>query len=136
VTAPLKTAFVAIDSAALAAIEGRIAVLVGPEGAMDPVARRLDRLMRGALARLVAGDAFAKAKPASGHVLAWPAGLAAEAVQVVKLARRPTPDEARRAGAAIAGFNTTVPLTVLAGTNARAADLALGIALRADEFTD
>jgi leucyl aminopeptidase len=136
VTAPLKTVFADIDPAGLAAIEGRIAVIVGPDGVLDPVARRLDKLMRGALTRLVAGEAFTKARPASGHVLAWPAGLAAEAVQAVKLARKPTPDEARRAGATIAGFNGSVQLTILAGNNARAADLALGLVLRAYDFTE
>ena len=135
-TAPLKTVFATVDPAGLAAIEGRIAVLVGPDGALDATGRRLDRLMKGALSRLVAGEAFGKAKPGSGHTLAWPVGLAAEAVQAVKLARRPSAEEARSAGAAIAGFNGTVPLTVFAGSNARAADIALGLVLRGYEFTE
>ena len=76
-TAPLKTTFASIDPADLATTEGRIAVLAGPDGKLDAAGRRLDRLTRGALARLVAGVEFAKAKPGSGQVLAWPAGLAA-----------------------------------------------------------
>ncbi|MCB1404276.1 MAG: leucyl aminopeptidase, partial [Rhodobacteraceae bacterium] len=75
-TTPLKTVFTEMDAAGLAALEGRIAVLVAPDGAMDAMARRLDRLSRGALGRLVAGEAFGKAKPGSGHVIAYPAGLA------------------------------------------------------------
>ena len=69
-------------------------------------------------------------------MLAFPPGLAAEAVQVVKLPARPTAAEARLAGAAIAGFNASVPLTVLAGAQARVADVALGLALRAYDFRD
>ena len=54
---------------------------------LDPLARRVDRLTRGAVGRLVASEFFTKAKAGSGHVLAHPTGLAAEAVQVVKLPR-------------------------------------------------
>jgi len=136
VTTPLKTVFTEMDAAGLAAQEGRIAVLVAPDGAMDAMARRLDRLSRGALGRLVAGEAFGKAKPGSGHVIAYPAGLAAEAVQVVKLARRPSAEDARRAGAAIAGFNGSAPLTVLAAAQAKTAELVLGLLLRAYDFTE
>ncbi len=135
-TAPLKTVFSEMDAAGLAALEGRIAVLVAPDGGMDAMVRRLDRLTKGALGRLVAGEAFSKAKPGSGHVVAYPAGLAAEALQVVKLARRPSAEDARRAGAAIAEFNAAAPLTVLATTQARTADLVLGLVLRAYEFAE
>jgi len=57
-------------------------------------------------------------------------------VLVMKLPARPTVAEARLAGAAIAGFNASVPLTVLAGAQARVAEVALGLALRAYEFRE
>ncbi|MFO1143417.1 MAG: leucyl aminopeptidase [Amaricoccus sp.] len=135
-TAPLQTAFVAVDPGKIAGIEGRIAVFADGASPLDPLARQVNRLSRGAVDRLVASPAFARAKAGSGHVLAHPAGLAAEAVLVVKLPRRPTPAEARLAGAAIAGFNESVPLTVLAGPQARVAEVAQGLSLRAYEFTD
>ena len=75
-------------------------------------------------------------RPAAATCSRIPAGLAAEAVQVVKLPRRPAAAEARLAGAAIAGFNGSVPLTVLAGGQARIAEVALGLALRAYDFND
>jgi leucyl aminopeptidase len=134
VTAPLQTAFAAAAPDEIARIPGRIVVFAEGAGSLDPLARRVDRLTRGAVGRLVGASAFAKAKAGSGHVLAWPGGLAAEAVQVVKLPRRPTSTEARLAGAAIAGFNTDVGLTVLAGGQARVAEVALGLALRAYAF--
>jgi leucyl aminopeptidase len=136
VTAPLQTAFVAADPAKIAEIPGRIAIFAAGDGGLDPLARRVDRLTRGAVGRLVASRAFVKAKAGSGHVLAHPAGLAAEAVLVVKLPRKPSAEEARLAGAAIAIFNGTVPLTVLAGGQARVPEVALGLVLRAYEFTE
>ena len=89
-TAPLQTAFAAAAPEKIARIAGRIVVFADGTRTLDPLARRVDRLTRGAVARLVAAPAFAKAKAGSGHVLAYPGGLAAEAVQVVKLPRRPT----------------------------------------------
>ena len=133
-TAPLQTDFQAADPAAIADIEGRVALFLAEDGSMDPLARRVDRLTRGAVKRLAESGAFAKAKTGSGETLAWPAGMRAEAIMVVKLPRRPTPEQARKAGAAIAAFNGTVPLTVLAGTISRVEDVALGLSLKAYSF--
>jgi len=136
VTAPLQTDFVAAVPSKIAGAAGRLVVFAAGEGRLEALARRVDRLARGAIGRLVASDAFGRAKAGSGHVLAFPPGLAAEAVLVMKLPARPTVAEARLAGAAIAGFNASVPLTVLAGAQARVAEVALGLALRAYEFRE
>ena len=53
----------------------------------------------------------------------------------VKLSRRPSPEEARRAGASLAKFKGAEALLVAAGGTARIADLALGLALRGYDFT-
>jgi leucyl aminopeptidase len=136
VTAPLQTTFVAATPEKIADASGRLVVFADAAGAaLDPLARRVDRLTRGAVTRLLGSDAFAKAKAGSGHALAFPAGLAAEAVLVVKLPRKPSAAEARRAGAAIAGFNASAPLTVLAGGQTRVGEIAQGLVLRAYDFT-
>ena len=135
-TAPLQTVFAAADANEIAGIAGRIVLFADGAGGLDPLARRVDRLTRGALGRLLASPGFGRAKAGSGHVLAHPAGLAAEAVQVVKLSRKPAAAEARLAGAAVAGFNGSVPLTVLAGGQARLGEVALGLVLRSYEFND
>nr|WP_221288595.1 leucyl aminopeptidase [Amaricoccus macauensis] len=113
---------------------GRLAVILDGSTPLDPNLRKLNRAMGGAILRLVESPEFGKAKAGSGHRLAFPAGIAAEAVLVVKLPKKPTPAEARRAGAAIATFNGSTPLTVVAGKQARAAEIALGLALRAYAF--
>ena len=133
-TAPLQTTFVATAPDNYATLSGRIAVIADGTTPLDPVLRKLNRAMGGAILRLVESPAFAKAKPGSGHLLAFPGGIAAEAVLVVKLPKKPTPAEARKAGAAIAGFTGAGPLTVVAGKQAGVADLALGLALRAYAF--
>ena len=132
---PVPIQFRAVDPAALAAAPGRIAVLAGAGGSLGVAGRRLDRLMRGALARYLGSAAFAKLAPGESQDLAWPAGLACEAVQVVRLERRADAASARKAGAAIGRALSQTATVVLAEGVARAADLAFGLALRAYDFT-
>ncbi len=116
-------------------VEGRIAVFVPAEGNLDQGARRLNRLTRGAVERL----RDSKAEDASlGTVfsLSFPAGVAAEAVDVVILPRRCSVEEARKAGAGLAKVRGNAALTVLAGTNPKAAHIAYGIAMRDYGFDD
>ncbi|MHA6323565.1 leucyl aminopeptidase [Roseivivax sp. CAU 1753] len=125
----------ATDLEALDSVTGRVAVCVSPDGTMSPGARRLNRLSKGAVKRAVEGDRFEKAKIGEVLSLGYPAGMAAEAIDIVKLSRAPAQDEARRAGAAL-GKLTRGPVLVLAEATRRAADIALGLALRSYAFTD
>ena len=134
-TSPIAISFVDTDLAALEGAQGKLGLLVSPDGKLDPAGRRLSRLTRGALARLVEGPAWEKVKPGEGVVLNWPAGLAAAGLMAVKLSRRPSPEEARRAGASLAKFKGAEALLVAAGGTARIADMALGLALRGYDFT-
>lgn len=81
------------DIEALATAKGRVVVLVPEGGKLDVPARRVNRLTRGALKRFVESEAFAKLEEGGSADLAWPAGMEAEAVQVIRLAgaRRWTP---------------------------------------------
>ncbi|TCP42280.1 leucyl aminopeptidase [Rhodovulum marinum] len=135
-TMPVAITFAETDLEVISQASGRIAVFVGGDGKLDPAARRVNRLMKGALARFVESDAFGKLKTGEAATLAWPAHLNAEAVDVVRLDKRASQEDARRAGAALARRQGAADVLVLAGSNARAADIAFGFALRAYEFTD
>ncbi len=132
---PLPIQFRATDLEALAIQTGRIAVFAEPGAALSPGIRRLDRMMKGALARAVGADAFAKVKPGDAMDLAFPAGLAADAVQLVRLPKRTDTATARKAGAAIGRSHGTAPTLILAESHPRAADIAFGFAMRAYDFT-
>ncbi len=133
-TDPLIPRFLETDLDAIAGREGHLAVLVPEAGTLSPAARRINRLSKGALARLVGSDAFARLKPGEAVTLSWPAGLAAEAVQVVRLERRLDRDAARRAGGAIAAAAGDKAVTVLAGAQKGLDELVLGAVLRAYAF--
>ena len=119
----------------LASLTGRIALIADGTAPATPAARRLDRLLRGALTRAMASEAFGKLKPGEAMDLAWPAGLAAEALQLIRLPRRCDQEAARKAGAAVGRCLGAAPTLLLAENHARAADMALGLVLRAYDFT-
>ncbi len=132
---PLPIQFQSTDLEALASAIGRIAVLAEAGAPMTPALRRLDRLTKGALARALASDAFAKLKPGEGMDLAFPAGLAADALQILRLPKRADMASARKAGAAVGRAHGAGGTLVLAEGHARAADIAFGLALRAYDFS-
>jgi len=135
-TTPAVIHFKDVDLDVISDWKGRIAVFLGADGRMDQTARRVNRLTKGALQRMVENPGFAKMKAGDIRELAFPAGLAAEAVIVTRLDRRPTIEDARKAGSAIAKSKGKNPLLVLAGNLAKSAELSLGLALRGYDFSD
>ena len=134
-TEAIRPAFLPLSLDGLAAETGRIVLLADGTAPSSAAARRLDRLMRGALGRFLASEAWAKLKAGDAADLAWPGGLAAEALQVVRLPRRATAAEARKAGGAIGRALSRLGTLVLAENHPQAAELAFGLTLRAYDFT-
>jgi len=132
----LAPTFIPLEIDSLATVEGRIVVLSEGGERMDKGARRVNRLTRGALARLVTSEAFGKKKVGEAVEMAWPTGLAAEAVQVVKFDRKLSHGEARKVGAAIGAAARGKDVLVLAGSLRHVPEIALGAMLRAYDFTD
>ena len=135
VAQPVTVTFVETDLDALVTQTGRIAVFVGEDAKLDPAGRRVNRLTKGAVLRLAEAKAE---KAASGDVitLAYPAGMAAQAVDVVFLPRRCTIEEARKAGVALGRTRGDAHLTICAGNHSRAAEISMGAALRDYGFND
>ncbi|KAB2881928.1 MAG: leucyl aminopeptidase, partial [Albidovulum sp.] len=81
-TLPLTLEFAATAFDPLAAAEGRLVLLLPPDGRLGAPARRLDRAARGAVQRALGSKAWEKLRTGEAMELAWPAGLRAEAVQL------------------------------------------------------
>ena len=135
-TALTPIRFAETDIEKIAAQTGRVAIFVDPEGRLDAGARRVNKLTRGAVARLVDGKAFAKSKPGDAQVLAYPAGMAADAVDVVHLPRSADVATARKAGAALAKVRGEADTLLLAGGMRRVAEVAYGLAMRDYSYRD
>ena len=126
--------FAPLDLMSMDTLPGRVAVCVTPDGKLDQGARRANRLTRGAIARLVESKAFEGVKSGHVHSLAWPAGLAAEALDVLVLPNRPTAMEARKAGVALAKLKDKAAMTIISGARPRAEEIAMGVSLRDYRF--
>ncbi|PRY94202.1 leucyl aminopeptidase [Donghicola tyrosinivorans] len=135
-TQPVTVDFIAVDADALATLEGRIALFVGDDGGMDVLAKRVNRLTRGAVQRVLDDEGWKDRKAGEIVSLAYPQGMAAKAVDVVKLDRRADQDVARKAGAALAKLKGKGALTIACPRLKSLTDVALGAVLRAYAFTD
>ncbi len=132
---PVPIKFTETDLDALITAPGRIAILTDGATGLSPAARKLDRAMKGALVRYLGSDAYSRLKPGEAQDLAYPAGLACDAVQVVFLPKRADMAAARKAGGAIGRAHGTAPALIVGESHPRAADVAFGMAMRAYEFT-
>ena len=130
-THPVEISFTATDTTDLASRPGRIAILVSQTGRLPG---GLPRAAREAASRAIQSDAWKAVKPGRALELAFPAGMAAEALQLVALPNGADIVTARKAGAAIGAKLGKSDALVLAGGHARAAEVALGLALRAYDF--
>ena len=132
---PVEIQFHPVDLEAIAAFAGRIALICDGDTPNSPAARRLNKLTRGAVARAMASTAWAEIKLGEALDLGFPAGLAAQAVQLVRLPRRTSVAEARKAGAAVARGLQSDGVLVLAEAHPLAAEVSFGLALRAYDFS-
>ena len=130
----MTTSFTAVDLDALAGFEGRIALVVASDGKLDAGARRVNRLTKGAVARVIEAGKLEDAKAGTVVTLNFPAGLAATAVDILCLDRRPNALDARKAGASFGKLIDQGAALLVAGSNAKTVQIALGAAMRAYEF--
>jgi leucyl aminopeptidase len=127
-------AFEPVDLDALAGAEGRVAVTVAPDGTMSPGARRLNRLTKGAVVRALESDGWEKLAEGDALALGFPAGMAADGADLVKLSRKPDVATARKAGASVAQRAGDASVLLLVESTARPEEIALGLALRGYAF--
>jgi leucyl aminopeptidase len=130
--ATLKIAETNLDE--LATRAGAIAVFATPDRKLDAAARKVNGLTKKAVTRATESAQFEKAKVGDAMTLSFPAGIAATKVIVVKLGRRPSVDDARKAGASIAKARGEDDVLIMGGNIGRMEDVATGVALRSYRF--
>ncbi|MFK7868050.1 MAG: leucyl aminopeptidase [Roseobacter sp.] len=135
-TALTPVSYTELDIDRFAEHAGRIAVIVDGEGKLDTAGRRLNRLTKGALARAVEGRLAAGLKEGGDFTLAYPAGMSAEAIEVLCLARNADANAVRAAGSKLGKRRGKADLLIAAATCRRAAHLLCGAVLRDYTFRD
>jgi leucyl aminopeptidase len=128
--------FIETDIERLGAYAGRIAILVDGDGKLDIAGRRVNRLSKGAVKRALEAKVEAGLKEGEVFTLAYPAGMAADAIEVVCLPRNASVEKARAAGAALGRQRGKANLLVATGPARRVAHLVLGAVLRDYQFRD
>ncbi len=131
---PVQIHFDAADLGSAVRAEGRLALILPQDGKLLGLAGKIDQATKGAVFRAMESAAWGKLKAGDALDLAYPAGMKAEALQLVKLPAKASVAEARKAGAAIGKALGAGGVTVLAGNHVRAAEVSFGLALRAYEF--
>lgn len=134
-TAAMTPSFLEADLDSIDGFEGKLVAILSPEGKMDPLARRANKLSKGALARFSESPAFEEMDEGGCKSLDFLPGISAAAVVVVKLAKRADKATARKAGAAARKAVAKSDAMVLAGTLKNTADFVQGYVLAAYEFT-
>ncbi|MGY6536244.1 MAG: leucyl aminopeptidase [Pararhodobacter sp.] len=125
--------FAAADPDSLAAFTGRVVTFA--DTAPDGAARRLDRMTKGAVKRALASEAWEKLKPGEGMELAFPAGLQAQALHLIRLPRNAKVADKHKAGALIGARLGETGALILASALRDPAPLVEGLALRAYQFS-
>lgn len=127
--------FTATDLDAIAGHEGRVAVIVTPEGKLEQSARRVNRLTKGAIQRFVDSEGFEKVKAGQVTTFDWPVGLAAETLDVVCLARNHSVEDARKAGSALGKLRGGKAVLFAADGARRVAEIVFGLVMRDYDFS-
>ena len=128
--------FAETDLDALNAATGRIAIIVTPDGQMDPAGRRVNKLTKGSVARYLQSERFGKSKSGDVSSLAFPTGLEVDAVDVVCLEKRAAQMDLRKAGAALGKLRGKADTTICVGNQRKAEEIVFGALMRDYSFSD
>ena len=122
------------DLDCIATTKGIIVVLVTPQGALDPYARRVNKLTRGSLTRLISSKKFEEADSGQLFSIYFPERCAAEQICVVKIERRTSKLAARKVGVSIAKMKGSDEILLALGNFPNLIELCKGIVLREYKF--
>ncbi|RYG91856.1 leucyl aminopeptidase [Loktanella sp. IMCC34160] len=119
----------------LAQLAGRVAIFASEDGRIGPDGRKLNSLTRKAVERMIDSDRFERMKAGEVVEIAVPGGMQAGAVLIVKLPRRASVEDGRKAGAALAAARGKGALHVLCAGVRAPEEVALGLVLKSYTFT-
>ncbi|MCC1481532.1 leucyl aminopeptidase [Roseibaca sp. Y0-43] len=122
-----------LDLDQLATHPGRVVIFADPDAPLPRAAKRCDRLSKGAVARAVGASDFAALAPGKGLTLAYPAGMAARALQIIRLPRKTTDEHLRKAGNSV-GAAQGEDAALIALDTLPAREIALHASLRAYRY--
>ena len=94
----------------IAKAEGLVVICADAAGSFGPSAKRVNRLMKGALRKFADSEVFEKMDEGEIQRFPAPLGLLANAVLLLKMKKRPSVEMAQKCGANIAKEAVTPPV--------------------------
>jgi len=135
-TRPIHPIFKEHSLQSIAEAEGLVVICADAAGSFGPSAKRVNRLMKGALRKFADSEIFEKMDEGDIQRFPAPLGLSANAVLLLKMKKRPSVEIAQKCGANIAKEAGKSNIHLFVTANARAAHLSFGIALRRYNFNE
>ena len=135
-TRPIHPTFKEHSLQSIAEAEGLVVICADAAGSFGPSAKRVNRLMKGALRKFADSEVFEKMDEGDIQRFPAPLGLSANAVLLLKMKKRPSVEIAQKCGANIAKEAGKSNIHLFVTANARAAHLSFGIALRRYNFNE
>ena len=135
-TRPIHPSFKEHSLQSIADAKGLVVICADAAGSFGPSAKRVNRLMKGALRKFADSDFFEKMEEGDVQRFPAPLGLSANAVLLLKMKKRPSIEVAQKCGANIAKESGKSDINLFVTANARAAHLSFGITMRRYNFNE
>jgi len=135
-TRPIHPTFKEHSLQSIADAEGLVVICADAAGSFGPSAKRVNRLMKGALRKFADSEFFEKMEEGDVQRFPAPLGLSANAVLLLKMKKRPSIEVAQKCGANIAKESGKSDINLFVTANARAAHLSFGITMRRYNFNE
>ncbi|MDB2536192.1 leucyl aminopeptidase [Amylibacter sp.] len=135
-TRPIHPSFKEHSLQSIADAKGLVVICADAAGSFGPSAKRVNRLMKGALRRFADSEFFEKMEEGDVQRFPSPLGLSANAVLLLKMKKRPSIEVAQKCGANIAKESGKSDINLFVTANARAAHLSFGITMRRYNFNE
>ena len=125
--------FIDIDVNLVDSWSGRISLLI-VDKKLSSIAKRLDKKMNGSLKRAINSRNFNELKEGESISLAFPAGLEAESIQIIKVSSQATALINRYCGSNLSFFKHESDHLLLLGSGKQAQEIILGLTLKNYRF--
>lgn len=135
-TRPIELNFADMELGEVRELPGVIVVFATPDGKLSAAGRKVNSASKKVLTRYLESPAFEGAANGSVSPIAFPAGMAADAIMVVKLDKKAKELDLRKVGAKLSKAHSTASMHVLCDGTKHADELAFGFALRQYSFAE
>ena len=113
---------------------GKISLIVNSKNKLSTLNQKLDKKVGGVITKALNSKNFNSLKEGEGVELAFPYGLKAESLQIIKLGLNPEAMKARSAGSTMSRFKSHSDLLIVSGPQKNINEVLFGLSLKSYNF--